>query len=112
MSGLMNGTWAWPSDSKQQETALHKVVQDHRLTAILEILGKNPGGLSNAQIDNLVANNSQWRTSWLMKELTALGLIEYKAELFGESGRYTLSEYGKTCYQALATNTNLGIKPS
>lgn len=91
----MKGTWTWPSDSNHRETALQRVAHDQRFAAILAALAKNPGGLSNAQLDSTAANNSQWRTSWRMKELTALGLVEYKPELFGEPGRYTLTEHGK-----------------
>jgi hypothetical protein len=92
----MKGIWVWPSDPKQEDRVLRRVRQEDDLAAILAALAKNQNGLSNAQIDNLLANNSQWRTLWHMRELIALGLVEYKAELFGEPGRYTLTERGKT----------------
>lgn len=91
----MKGIWTWPSDPKQEERVLTRVRQEDELAKILAALDKNPNGLSNAQIDNLLANNSQWRTLWHVRELIALGLVEYRVELFGEPGRYVLTERGK-----------------
>jgi len=92
----MKGIWTWPSEPKAQDKILRKIAQEAELTAILLLLAKNPEGLSNAQIDKLLSNNSQWRTLSHLKELLALGFIEYRVQFFGDPGKYTLTELGKT----------------
>jgi hypothetical protein len=98
----MRGLWVWSSDSKEQETIVRKVAQEDELGAILTALAKSPDGLSNAQIDRVLRNNSQWRTLWHMRELIALGIAEYKPDFFGDPGRYVLTERGRILVPRMA----------
>jgi hypothetical protein len=92
----MKGIWAWPSEPADQEKTLRKIMEEDELVTILAALAKSPEGLSNAQLDRLLSNNSQWRTLPHMKELIALGFIQYHVQFFGEAGKYELTDLGKT----------------
>jgi lipase chaperone LimK len=91
----MKGIWAWPSEPKDQEKTLRKIMQEDELVKILVALTKSPEGLSNAQLDRLLSNNSQWRTLSHMKELAALGFVQYHVQFFGEAGKYEMTDLGK-----------------
>jgi hypothetical protein len=92
----MKGIWAWPPESDAQDNALRKVMDEDELAKILFALEKSPEGLSNAQIDKLLGNNSQWRTLNHLRELIGLGFVQYKVQFFGNAGEYTLTDLGKT----------------
>ncbi len=92
----MKGTWFWPEEPKAQARVLRTVRGDEHLPIILAALAKSKDGLSNAQIDNMLANNSQWRTLWHLRQLTALGFVQYEVEIFGDAGKYMLTELAKT----------------
>jgi hypothetical protein len=92
----MKGIWSWPSEPSDQERTLRKIVEEDELVTILAALAKSPEGLSNAQLDRLLSNNSQWRTLPHMKELIALGFVQYHVQFFGEAGKYELTDLGKT----------------
>jgi len=92
----MKGIWVWPSDPNEQNKTLRRILEEDELVTILAALAKSPEGLSNAQLDRLLSNNSQWRTSSHMKELMALGFVQYHVQFFGDAGRYALSDLGKT----------------
>jgi len=91
----MKGIWVWPSEPKDQEKTMRRIMQEDELWAILGALAKTPGGLSNAQLDRLLSNNSQWRTLSHMRELTALGFTQYRVQFFGDAGKYELTDLGK-----------------
>jgi hypothetical protein len=92
----MKGIWAWPSEPSDQDKILRKIMAEDELVAILDALAKTPEGLSNAQLDRLLSNNSQWRTLSHMKELIALEFIQYHIQFFGDAGKYEITELGKT----------------
>jgi hypothetical protein len=92
----MKGIWAWPSEPGDQEKILRKIMEEDELVPILAALAKSPEGLSNAQLDRLLSNNSQWRTLPHLKELMALGFVQYHVQFFGEAGKYELTDLGKT----------------
>jgi len=92
----MKGIWAWPSKPKDQDKTLQKIMEEDELVTILVALVKNLEGLSNAELDRLLSNNSQWRTLSHMKELTALGFVQYRVQFFGEAGKYEITDLGKT----------------
>lgn len=92
----MKGIWTWPSEPAEQEKTLRKMMQEDELVTILGALSKSPDGLSNAQLDKLLTNNSQWRTVSHMRELMALGFVRYDVQFFGEAGKYQLTDLGKT----------------
>jgi DNA-binding HxlR family transcriptional regulator len=92
----MRGIWVWPSDPKEQDKVLRKISGEDELSTILLALANNPEGLSNSKLDRLLANNSQWRTLSHMRELIALGFVEYHVHFFGDPGLYQLTDLGKT----------------
>ena len=83
---------------------MQKILREDELIAILVALASNPEGLSNAQLDTLLINNSQWRTLLHMKELMALGFIDYRVQLFGDAGKYQLTELGKAIVSKIQAN--------
>ncbi|MDA4136393.1 MAG: hypothetical protein OK449_05285 [Thaumarchaeota archaeon] len=91
----MKGIWTWPSDPNDQDKTLRKIMEEDELVTILAALAKSAEGLSNAQLDRLLSNNSQWRTLSHTKELTALGFIQYHVQFFGDAGKFELTELGK-----------------
>jgi hypothetical protein len=91
----MKGIWTWPSDPKEQEETLRRIAREDEFVGILDALAKNTEGLSNAQLDKLLSNNSQWRTLSHMKELLALGFVRYHIQFFGDAGKYEITELGK-----------------
>jgi hypothetical protein len=92
----MKGIWVWPSDPIEQDKTLRRITEEDELVTILAALAKRPEGISNAQLDRLLSNNSQWRTLSHMKELMALGFVQYDVQFFGDAGRYELTDLGKT----------------
>jgi hypothetical protein len=92
----MKGIWFWPSEAKEQTKVLQRIRREDELTTIVAALAKGQEGLSNAQVDNLLRNNSQWRTLIHMEELTALGFVEYKVQIFGDPGKYHLTDLGRS----------------
>ena len=100
----MRGIWVWPSKPNEQDKTLHKILREDELVAILIALANNPEGLSNAQLDRLLANDSQWRTLLHMKELMALGFVDYHVHLFGDAGKYQLTDMGKAIVTRIQTN--------
>ena len=92
----MKGIWTWPSEPKEQDKVLQRIMSEDELSAILLALANEPEGLSNAKLDRLLANNSQWRTLSHMRELIALGFVEYHVQFFGDAGLYRLTDLGKT----------------
>jgi hypothetical protein len=92
----MKGLWTWPSEPKGQERVLQGILREDELSIIMLELANHSEGLSNAQLDGLLVNNSQWRTLWHMRELIALGFVEYQVQFFGDAGKYQLTELGKT----------------
>jgi hypothetical protein len=100
----MRGIWVWPAEPKEQDRTLQKILREDELVAILIALANNQEGLSNAQLDRLLANNSQWRTLSHTKELMALGFVDYHVQLFGDAGRYQLTELGRATVSRIQAN--------
>lgn len=92
----MKGIWAWPADARAQDNLLHQIAKEDEYLEILDALGQSPNGLSNAQLDKLLANNSQWRTLNHMRGLIAVGFVKYDVKLFGNAGEYQITELGKS----------------
>jgi len=90
----MKGFWIWPSDEKSQARVMD-LLRGTVLVDVLAALSKDKGGLSNAQLDLLLDNNSQWNSLWTMRQLLALGFAEYRVNVFGDSGRYLMTELGQ-----------------
>ena len=106
----MKGIWVWPESESEQKKTAENIRNSESLLGILSAIAKTEDGLSNAQIDLAVRNNSQWNTRWPVSELLGLGLMEYKVNLFGDSGKYTITELGKNVLQS--TSNQLQPKPA
>jgi hypothetical protein len=100
----MKGIWTWPSEPKEQDKTLRRILGEDELFTILLTLMNNQEGLSNAQLDSLLKNNSQWRTLSHMRELIALGFVKYHVQFFGDPGKYQLTDLGKTVVPRLQAN--------
>jgi hypothetical protein len=89
------GLWVWSSDPRGQRQVLRKIVADRHLVPAMKAIAKSKEGLSNAELDDVIGDNSEWMTLWVIRQLTALGFIEMKVDLFGEPARYRLTELGR-----------------
>ena len=92
----MKGLWVWPSEPNEQKKTVREIMEEDELVEILLALTKSPEGLSNAQLDRLLGNNSQWRTLSHMRELMGLGFVLYHVQFFGDAGKYRLTDLGTT----------------
>ena len=97
----MKGVWFWPSDAKEQEKILRKIMASEPILAALTALSKSKEGQSNAQLDSALASFSQWNTRSIIDQLLSLGFVEYKIEWFGDAGKYVLTELGKDVLRRL-----------
>jgi hypothetical protein len=89
------GLWIWPSDIKAQQKVLQKIATSPHLLLAMTFLMSNKEGLSNSELDDLTADNSNWMTLWTVRQLTALGFVEYNVDFFGGPARYQLTELGR-----------------
>lgn len=99
---MTSGIWVWPSEPKGQRKVLRQVAASPHLMATMMALAKSKGGLSNAELDDAINDNSEWMTLWVIRQLTALGFIEFKIDFFGDPAKYRLTELGR---QALSVVT-------
>jgi hypothetical protein len=96
----MEGVWFWTENEREQIKLLERL-KKLDLIKILVLLAKSKDGLSNSEINNMINNNSQWRTIWDLRQLLSLGFVAYKIDLFGDPGRYQITELGKTILQTM-----------
>jgi DNA-binding HxlR family transcriptional regulator len=89
----MRGLWLWPE--KDRPKILDKLNIPYIITILDALKEKPETGLSNAEIDSLLGTASQWLIFWNLRELISLGIVQYTAELFGEPGKYRLTEFGR-----------------
>ena len=99
---MPKGLWIWSSDPKAQRIMLRNVAASPHLMAALTAIGKSKEGMSDAELDDAINDNSEWTTLWVIRQLTALGFIEFKVDFFGNPARYQLTDAGRS---ALATIT-------
>jgi hypothetical protein len=95
------GIWIWPSGPRGQHAVLRKVAQNQHLMAALNPLAKSKEGLSNAELDDVMGDSSEWITLWAINQLTSLGFIEVKVDFFGGPAKYQLTDLGWNAYSAL-----------
>jgi len=105
------GLWVSAPDERTQRRITKKVSQSKHLMAALEAIMKRKEGLSNAELDDLISDNSSWMTLSVVRELLSLGLVEYQVDLFGNPGRYTLTDLGRNIMQRI-TGQVASVKPS
>jgi hypothetical protein len=70
--------------------------------AALQGIANSEAGLSNSQLDGLLADNSNWMTLWSVRQLLALGFIDYEVDFFGGPAKYTATELGRNALAAMA----------
>ena len=92
---MTSGLWVWPSDPKGQRKVLRQVAASPHLIAAMMALAKSKEGQSNAELDDAINDNSEWMTLWVIRQLTAMGFVEFKIDLFGDPAKYRLTELGR-----------------
>ncbi|MBI3840371.1 MAG: hypothetical protein HY297_00185 [Thaumarchaeota archaeon] len=92
---MKTGLWVWPAEAKAQSKVLRKLAASQHLVAAMTALAKSKDGLSNSEVDDVIADNSEWMTLWVVRQLTSLGFVEFKVDLFGEPAKYQLTELGR-----------------
>ncbi len=97
----------WPSDPKGQKKILRNITDSARLMATFADIAKSKEGLSNPELGELLADNSNLMTLWPVRQLTSLGFIGYKVDLFGGPGRYSVTELGRNVLAIIAGQTTL-----
>jgi hypothetical protein len=102
------GLWVWPSHGEAQQKVLQKVAASPHLLQAMTFLMSNDEGLSNSELDDAIADDSNWMTLWTVRQLTSLGFIKYKVDLFGGPARYQLTELGRN---ALGMITGQPVQP-
>lgn len=95
----MKGTWLLPENDRK--AALEKLKTPHILRILEALKAKGKDGLSNAEIDSLLGTESQWLIFWDLRELMALGVVEFDVQLFGEAGKYRLTPAGPSILQEI-----------
>jgi hypothetical protein len=95
------GLWVWPSDAKAQQEVLQKVVASPHLLQAMSSLMSNKEGLSNSELGDAIADNSNWMTLWTVRQLMSLGFVEYKVDFFGGPARYQLTDVGRNAFMML-----------
>lgn len=99
---MNQGLWVWPSTPRGQARVLAKVAESDHLMAALQALAKSgAGGLSDTGLDDVLGDSSEWITLWVVRQLTALGFIEYKVDFFGNPAVYMLTDLGRTALQTI-----------
>jgi hypothetical protein len=99
---MTSGLWVLPSDPKGQRKVLRQVAASPHLVAAMMALAKSKEGLNNAELDDTINDNSEWMTLWVIRQLTALGFIEFKIDIFGDPAKNRITELGR---QALSMMT-------
>jgi len=98
---MNTGVWVWPADPRGQRRALRKVAADPHLMTAQTAIAKSKEGLSNAELDDAMGDNSEWITVWSVRQLTSLGFIEYKVDLFGGPARYQTTDLGRNAISTI-----------
>ena len=98
---MTKGLWVWPQDERGQRRTLRAMSASAHLMAAMNAMAKSKDGLSNAEFDDLLKDNSNWLTREVVNQLMSLGFVEYTVQPFGDAGRYTLTELGRNAFQAI-----------
>ncbi len=93
---MPKGLWVWPSNTKGQRKVLRKLAASPHLMAAMTALSKSKEGLSNAELDDMINDSSEWTTLWVIRQLISLGFVDFKVDFFGNPARYQLNELGRT----------------
>ena len=99
---MTRGTWVWPSEPRAQRRVLRQVLANPHMIPALSAIAKSKDGMSNAELDDVIGDNAEWMTLWVIRQLTSLGFIDLSVDFFGNPARYKLTDLGRS---ALATMT-------
>jgi len=80
---------------------MDRISESEHLMAALKALAKSKDGLSNSELDDVLSDNSNWMTLWVIRQLTSLGFVDYKVDFFGGPARYKLTDLGTDVSQKL-----------
>ncbi|HMD79333.1 MAG TPA: hypothetical protein VKF39_05040 [Nitrososphaerales archaeon] len=105
---MNKGLWIWPSDQNAQRMVLRKVAESKQLVSAMAAIAKSKEGLSNAELDDVIGDNSEWLTLNVVRQLTSLGFVEFKVDFFGGPAKYQLTDRGRS---ALSTITGKPVQP-
>ena len=95
---MPKGVWVRPSDPRGQQETLENVATSPHMKAAMAALASNEEGMSNAELDDAIRCSSEWNTLWTVRQLTALGFVEFKVDFFGNPAKYRLTELGRTAF--------------
>ena len=98
---MPKGIWLWPSDPKLQRRALRQVSESPHLMTGLSAVAKSKDGLSNAEMAEALNDTAEWTTLWVIRQLSALGFIEFKVDFFGNPARYQATDRGREALAAI-----------
>jgi hypothetical protein len=98
---MKGGFWVWPADPKGQRKMLKQIAAAQHLVPAMAAIAKSKVGLSNSELDDVIGDNSEWMTLWVVRQLTSLGFIEFKVDYFGSPAKYQTTELGRTVLAAL-----------
>lgn len=105
---MNKGLWIWPSDQNAQRMVLRKVAESKQLVSAMAAIAKSKEGLSNAELDDVIGDNSEWLTLNVVRQLTSLGFVEFKVDFFGGPARYQLTDRGRS---AVSMITGKPVQP-
>ena len=71
------------------------------LMAAMAAITKSKEGMSNAEVAEAINDTSEWTTLWVIRQLTALGFIEFKVDLFGNPARYQMTDQGRDAFSTI-----------
>lgn len=103
---MNQGLWVWSSDPGKQRQMIKEILESEHLMAALKAITKSKEGLSNAELDDVLSDNSNWMTLWVTRQLLSLAFIEYKVDFFGNPGRYSPTNLGRDVLQRLTEQLN------
>lgn len=98
---MNKGVWVWPTDEKGQKRTLRKVADALHLVPAMAAIAKSKEGLSNSELDDALADSAEWMTLWVVRQLTSLGFIEFKVDLFGGPAKYKLTDRGRNALSVI-----------
>lgn len=93
----------WTAKDIEARINISNLPEEGHLIRLLTTLSEHNQGLSNAELDSLLDNHSQWTMVWHLKELLATAFVEYKPNLFGEPGKYKITPSGRTFLQQITS---------
>ncbi len=108
---MNKGLWIWPASPRGQARVLKAVSESEHLMAALQALAKSANGLSNTGLDEVIGDNSDWITLWVIRQLASLGFVDYKVDYFGNSAVYRLSDLGRSALQRITGKPVAPQKP-